>query len=435
MATSKAPVTAVILGAGHRSHVYAELAKYRPDLLKIVGVADLDPQRVAYTADRFQLKPEQCFASAEEFYRKGRIADAVINGTGDAEHVPTTLPLLDLGYDVLLEKPFAINEKEAETLASAAAKSTSKVMICHVLRYAPFYVEIKKRLLSGEIGDIFSISTAEHVSYHHYSSVFVRGRWHRLEEGKSTFLMQKCCHDLDLITWFMSGVAPVRVSSFGSLNYFTAANAPKNSGTHCMVNCPCEKDCLYSAKKIILDHNGIWLDYLAPELVYRDRSLPAIEAVLRDTSRNCGRCVFKMDNDLVDRQHVSIEFANGVVATHELVGGTSRPMRKIHIIGSKGELMGIFDDQKFTVTRPRPDRPIPEEFEIEEFDLGDKGDVSGATASHGGADDLLPFDFVALVRGEKPSISCTFLEDSLNGHRIGFAADRAMRERRVVEFN
>jgi len=273
------------------------------------------------------------------------------------------------------------------------------------------------------------------VSYHHYSSVFVRGRWHRLEEGKSTFLMQKCCHDLDLISWFMSGIAPVRVSSLGSLNYFNAAHAPEKSGTHCLVNCPCEKDCLYSARKLILDHDGLWLDYLAPELVYRDRSRPAVEAVLRDTSRNCGRCVFKMDNDLVDRQHVTIEFASGVLATHELVGGTSRPMRKIHIIGSKGEIMGIFDDQKFTVTRPRPEAPIGQEYDIEEIDLGPKGDVSGATASHGGADDILPYDFISLVRGETPSISCTILEDSLNGHRIGFAADRAMRERRVIDLN
>ena len=142
-------MTAVIVGAGNRAHCYAGLALERPDLLKIVGVADLNPDRIKYTAERFHLMPDQCFSSAEEFFSKGKIADAVINGTGDAEHVPTTLPMLDLGYDVLLEKPFAVSREEAEMFAAAAARSNSKVMICHVLRYAPFYAAVKKHILNN----------------------------------------------------------------------------------------------------------------------------------------------------------------------------------------------------------------------------------------------------------------------------------------------
>ena len=433
MNNNNSPVTAVIVGAGHRAHCYAGLALKRPDLLKIVGVADLNPDRIKYTAERFNLSPDQCFSSAEEFFSKGRIADAVINGTGDAEHVPTTLPMLELGYDVLLEKPFAISSEEAELFASAASRSSSKVMICHVLRYAPFYAAIKKHILNGDLGDILSITTAEHVSYHHYAGVFVRGRWHRYEEGKSTLLMQKCCHDLDLISWLMSGIDPVRVSSMGSLSYFTRAHAPENSGTYCLIDCPCEKECLYSAKKLILDYNGLWLDYLMPELVYKEHTNKEIEAVLRDTTRPCGKCVFKLDNDLVDRQHVSIEFANGVIATHELVGGTSRPMRKIHIVGSKAELYGIFDDQKFTISRPAPGQPIGREYNLQEYTMEHFGDVSGALKGHGGADQLLPLDFIALVQGKPCSISCTILSDSINGHRIGFAADQAMKEHRIIE--
>lgn len=433
MSNSNHPVTAVIVGAGHRAHCYAGLALERPDLLKIVGVADLDPGRIKYTAERFRLSPDQCFSSAGEFFGKGKIADAVINGTGDAEHVPTTLPMLELGYDVLLEKPFAVSREEAEMFAAAAARSRSKVMICHVLRYAPFYAAVKKHILAGDLGEILSITTAEHVSYHHYAGVFVRGRWHRYEEGKSTFLMQKCCHDLDLITWFMSGVDPVRVSSLGSLSYFTKAHAPKSSGTYCLVDCPCEKECLYSARKLILGYKGLWLDYLMPELVYTEHTDQDVEAVLRDTTRPCGKCVFKLDNDLVDRQHVSIEFANGVMATHELVGGASRPMRKLHIVGSKAELYGIFDDQKFTICRPAPGKPIGHEYDLQEFTMKDWGDVSGALDGHGGADQLLPYDFIALVQGKPCSISCTILADSINGHRIGFAADQAMKERRIVE--
>lgn len=427
------PVTAVIVGAGHRAQCYAGLSQTHPEMLQIVGVADLNPARVAYTAKRFRLAPEQCFDSAEALYRRGRIADAVINGTRDGEHVDTTIPFLAQGYDILLEKPFATSEADAERLAAAVRRSGCKVMICHVLRYAPFYVAIKERIMAGELGKIFSITTAEHVSYHHYAGCFVRGRWHRYAEGGSSFLMQKCCHDLDLLTWFMSGVPPVRVASLGGLHYFTRANAPANSGTYCLLDCPCENECLYSARKLILDTGGRWLDYLAPELVYTDPDRATLEKVLRDRSRSCGRCVFKLDNDLVDRQQVLVEFADGTVAGHELVGGASRPMRKIHIVGSKGELDGIFDDQKFHIYRPDPCAPDGRDFACETVSLAPRGDVSGALGSHGGADDILPVDFTALVRGEPKSISCTELADSLNGHRIGFAADRALCEHRVVE--
>ena len=56
------------------------------------------------------------------------------------------------------------------------------------------------------------------------------------------------------------------------------------------------------------------------------------------------------------------------------------------------------------------------------------GDTTGAFGDHGGGDLRLAMDFVEFVQGGKPSISCTSLEDSVNGHRIVFAADRAMAE-------
>ena len=46
---------------------------------------------------------DMMFTSAEELASKGKLADAVINGTMDKQHVDTTLPLLEAGYDVLLE--------------------------------------------------------------------------------------------------------------------------------------------------------------------------------------------------------------------------------------------------------------------------------------------------------------------------------------------
>ena len=142
-------ITAIIVGAGHRAILYSLYALEHPDELKIVGVADPDPIRRKKVAEMHGFGEEMCFRSAEELAARPKLADAVINGTMDRQHVPTAVPLLRAGYDMLLEKPFAISEEEVNYLYKVVKETGRKVMICHVLRYAPFYVAIKQRLLSG----------------------------------------------------------------------------------------------------------------------------------------------------------------------------------------------------------------------------------------------------------------------------------------------
>ena len=102
------PVTAIIVGGGHRAFTYAELALKSPDKLRIVGVADPNPFRCEKARKMFGFPKENCFSSAEELAAVPKFADAVINGTMDHQHVETALPLLKAGYDMLLEKPFAV---------------------------------------------------------------------------------------------------------------------------------------------------------------------------------------------------------------------------------------------------------------------------------------------------------------------------------------
>jgi hypothetical protein len=132
----------------------------------------------------------------------------------------------------------------------------------------------------------------------------------------------------------------------------------------------------------------------------------------------------------VDHQSVVVEFEDGSTATHNMIGGAARPSRSIHILGTHGEIQGIFEDSKFVVRHidPRPGHEYSEEV----VDLNVGGDMHGAFGGHGGGDLRLVEDFVRLVRGEAPSLSTTTLEDSINGHLIGFCADRAMEEKRVV---
>ncbi|NHN29790.1 Gfo/Idh/MocA family protein [Paenibacillus agricola] len=420
--TRNKPVTAIIVGAGHRSLIYASYAEKHPDQLQITGVVEPDPLRRSLTAKRFNIPDLCCFETVEQLVQGSIIADAAINGTMDELHVQTTIPLLKAGYDILLEKPIAISEHEMLKLVQAANHYSRRVMICHVLRYAPFYSEIRKTVAAGEIGTIVNIQTAEHVSYHHMAVSYIRGKWNSLENCKSSMLMAKCSHDMDVISW-MSGAQPVKVSSFGSLTQFKPENAPEGSGYRCLEDCKIEAACTYSARKHYIEQ-GRWGSYVWNNDHLGINPTDEEKISLLRTSSPYGRCVWHCDNDVVDHQSVIIEFEDGCTATHNMIGATSRPCRTLHIIGTKGEIQGVLEDGYFVIRHP--DARVGHEYSEKRISVHVTND------SHGGGDWLLVEDFVSMMRGEAPSISSTSLEKSIRGHQIGFAADISRLEGRIV---
>ena len=123
-------------------------------------------------------------------------------------------------------------------------------MICHVLRYTPFYYSIKERVARGDIGEIVNIQMNEHVSYHHLSTSYVRGKWANTKKCQTSMLLAKCCHDIDLMMWIMSETKPVQIASFGGRCQFRPENAPADAGTICMKDCPHVDSCVYSTKRL-----------------------------------------------------------------------------------------------------------------------------------------------------------------------------------------
>ncbi|HOP10443.1 MAG TPA: Gfo/Idh/MocA family oxidoreductase, partial [Oscillospiraceae bacterium] len=285
----------------------------------------------------------------------------------------------------------------------------------------------QKRVAAGDIGELIAIETTEHVSYHHMAVGFVRGKWRNsAQAGHNSMLLAKCCHDLDLIMWMMSGSIPVAVSSFGSNFQFKPEKAPAGAGTRCLVDCPpeVEKECLYSARKHYLDHPDRWSFYVWDNLEHLDNpTLSDKEATLKNDS-DYGKCVYRCDNETVDHQTIIIRFQNGATASHNMIGGSSKPQRSLHLIGTKGEIWGIADEARFVVRKidTRPGCEYSEEI----VDLNIDGDTSGVTGGHGGGDQRLVADFIEYIQGGKPSISCTSITDSVYGHLAVFRADDSM---------
>ena len=125
---------------------------------------------------------------------------------------------------------------------------------------------------------------------------------------------------------------------------------------------------------------------------------PTVEAKIASLKGDnpYGRCAWKCDNDVVDHQSLVVEFADGCTATHNMIGGVARPSRAIHLLGTRGELQGVLEDQKFVVRMidPRPGCEYSEEW----FDTSITGDMHGAFGGHAGGDLRLVADFLSVMQ-------------------------------------
>ena len=419
----KFPIRAVIVGGGHRSDIYAELALRCPEKLQIVGIADPSPQRTEYFKNKYNIPEENCFSSVEALCQREKLGELVINGTMDQLHVPTAIPTLEKGYDLLLEKPLAISKEEMDALCEAAKKNGRRVHLCHVLRYTEFYSTVKKLILDGEIGRPISLSMSEHVAYSHMGVSFVRGKWRSKSACFAPMLLAKSCHDLDIMTWLMEPYRPTAVSSFGSNLQFTKENKPKDAPHRCYDGCPHLEDCPYSAKSNYAEHN-MWDFYAFDNYDGRKISMEEREESL-SADNPYGICAWDFDReDNVDHQTVSVCFEGGATASFAMVGGATRAQRSLHMIGTKGEIIGVFEDNKIVLRKMCPHKEAwYEEIPIE---------VGAPAQGHAGGDIALIEGFVDILGGETPDFRACDLESAADAYRIAFAAETAMTEGRTV---
>ena len=420
--TVSRPVRIVVIGAGNRANKYLEYARRYPDRLQPVAVVDVnDLRRHAFARD-FGLPACRSYAHYDDFFADGVEADMVLISTPENVHFDPAVKAIDAGYHILLEKPIAQHLEECREIARRARERGVMVGVCHVLRYHPYFAKIREIVASGELGQVVSVNHTASVGLDRATHSYVRGIFRR-ERESNPILLAKCCHDMDLIMWLKSGVAPRQVASFGSDFQFDPAKKPAGAGKRCLVDCGIEENCLYSAKKHYIDHPDRWSFYVWDCLEHLEK--PTIEDKIQSlkTDNIHGRCVWDCEHTVVDHQSVAINFADGATATLNMIGGTAKAERNLHIIGTKGEIKGVFDDSVFTVRTI--DTASESGWREEVVDLAIGGDKSGMTGSHGGGDLRLVEDFVRVLQGEQPSISCTNINDSLNGHLAVFQAEKA----------
>ncbi|GHV55961.1 oxidoreductase [Spirochaetia bacterium] len=396
------PVKILLLGAGSRGGlVYAEYAKRNPTMMNIVAVAEPDEvKRKRIQADH-HIPDSLAFTSWEGAAAKVTDIDGVIIATLDPMHAGPLAEAMDRNVHILCEKPIVPTLEECRTIEKKAVGFNKVFMLCYVLKYTSFFSRIKELLDTGRIGKLIGIDLIENVGHVHMSHSFVRGNWRNTAES-SPMLLQKSCHDMDILNWLAESPCE-SISSYGTLNYFKAENAPKGAPKRCLDGCPHMTSCPYHVSKIYLtDHVGWPTNVITTDLSMEGR-VKALE------TGPYGRCVFHCDNDVVDHQTVSMRFNNGVNATFTMSAFTMKTHRNIVLFGTEGEITGDMEDRTIRV---------------KDFSSRNVEDIKLAEpiGGHAGGDQNLVTDFVRMVRSGDGAARSS-VSDSFESHYMAFAAE------------
>lgn len=408
-------VTVAIAGLGARgADSYAPAVLKYPDLMEIVAVADIVPEKVEAVAKAYNLPKEACYDSAEAMLAAGKLADVMIIATQDKQHVPHGIPALKLGYHLLLEKPISPDLEECRELVRVAKENDRHVIVCHVLRYTPFYTKLKEILDSGIIGDVTTVAGFEYVGYAHQAHSFVRGNWRNSVET-SPMILAKCCHDMDLYLW-LTGKTCESISSFGNRYHFRAEKAPKGCSKRCLDGCLVKEECLFDAEKIYMDSPyGIRNGHTSwPVNVV---SLNPTEASVYEALKTgpYGRCVYHCDNDVVDHQIVNMTMTDGSLLSFTMTAFTEKTARESKFMGTLGEIVGYMEEN---IIKVRP-------FGKEEIII-DVNRLATDFSGHGGGDHQMVKEFLEVVSGQSEMKShMTAIDVSVESHYIALAAEQS----------
>ena len=418
-------ITAILIGAGDRGTKYVSIMKSMPEKYEVVGVAEPVDGRRNHIRDMFSIPAENCFKCWSEILARPKFADVAIIATMDELHYEPVLKAIELGYDILLEKPAAQTAKECADIAVAAKEKGVKVLVCHVLRYAPFFKKLKDIIDEGMIGDIVSVTHIEAVGNVHQSHSFVRGNWHD-SEATAPMILAKSCHDMDILQWLVGSKCKA-VQSFGGISHFNSTNAPEGAPVSCVNGeCPVRSSCPYNCIKLYYDDkNNLWFRRAATR-GFAKCAIPTDEEVMEALQNtDYGLCVYHANNNVVDNQIVNMIFKNGVTVNFSM-NAFNKGGRYIRIFGTKGELYAFASDKAITVYTFEDKKttmvPVPE---IEESILG----------GHGGGDQGIVHDMYDYLNGTYTGCSVADIATSAKNHLIAFAAEYSRLHNEVVDID
>lgn len=407
-------ISIAVIGAGARGrYAYSSYALKNRDEVEIIAIAEPNEERRVQFVKEHNIKDENVFYSWEEMMKRDKLADAIIIANNDEAHFEPTKIALEKGYHILLEKPMSNNLYEVIKLGELAKKYNERVfMICHVLRYTPFFERLKEIIDSGEFGKLINIQHNENIGYWHFAHSFTRGNWRNSDET-SPLILAKSCHDMDILLW-LTGAKCTKIASFGHLTHFKESFFERDNMSERCLECKVEEECPYSAKRLYLGEKPVFKSVVHPN--------PTPENLMWALKNGpYGRCVYKCDNNVVDHMVTILDFDNEVTATFNLSAFTKDIHRTIKLMFTHGEVGGNDIENIIEIKR----------FGRDNSEIIKPKEVQGG---HLGGDTGLMKDFLKAIR-ENDFNSRTSALRSIESHIMAFAAEESRVNSRVVNIN
>jgi predicted dehydrogenase len=319
--------------------------------------------------------------------------DILIVTTVDSTHHEFIIRGMELGANVITEKPMTTDEQKCEAILETEKKTGKKVTVTFNYRYSPHRAKIYELLRSGAIGDITSVDFHWYLNTSHGADYF--RRWHRLKEKGGTLWVHKATHHFDLLNWWIES-DPEEVYATGALDFYGKNNSFRH--TNCRP-CPHKNNCKFYfdiTKKP---------DYVA---LYTDHE--KYDGYLRDG------CVFREDINIYDKMAATIKYANGVHVSYSLTAYSPYEGYRIAFNGTKGR-MDVWIEESNPIEEKNYDEIVLEKnFGTREFIR-----VPHSKSGHGGGDKLLKDKIFGGVT-EDPLNQAANVRDGALSILVGIAA-------------
>jgi predicted dehydrogenase len=398
-----------IIGCGLRADRYmCQLASGLGSEWHVVALADPQQLAIDIYQEHYAGGQAKAFASGPELLdaMRGKL-DAVIIAPPGALHAESAIPAIQQDLTILLEKPVATEAADCATMWQCYVdRDEPALAVGFVLRYTSFYRSVKQIIDSGRIGQVLTITATELMCP--MLTQYYGRTWRMYDRFAGSFILEKCCHDMDILGWLADAPAAM-VSSFGTRTRFVPN---PNLPTHCKdcdVRDTCRYDAEYMDKRIRNEADDEWLNRVG-RLLASGNDL----------------CVFNSDKDVPDHQVVTIQYANGVLASFTAAMDQDKTNRTLRIQGTKGEIEGdIGKDELFVRTW---DDDAASGHVAEQITLEHDG------SGHHGADSVIGEQFKAMLRGEQIPPAAG-LREGIEGCLVAFAAEKSRHEQCIVNMD
>lgn len=361
-----------VVGLGHRAAMVLRFLKQPLPELEVMGY--VDPQPCGLEPLREKVKVGESYPDIQALLAAK--PEFLFIASPNHLHLEHIRAGLEAGMRMFVEKPIVITPEQTFELAELLAKhGPAQVQVGLVLRYARHMRDLRASMQEGLLGEIISMEANEHIAPYH-GAFFMRD-WRRLAKYSGGFMLEKCCHDLDIYN-MIANSRPLRVASFGGRGAFTPANAPGAD----------EDSAVYQEKR------SFW--EAAPD-------------------------PFSSDGDIVDNQVAIIEYANGARLAFHTNTNVPDEHRRFCVVGTKGMAEGDFGRGFLKITDARTRQTIHDHDYT-----GYQGD-----ACHYGADELMAQDLADYLRGTSEELPVAAV-DCLEAGLAAMAIDQARASGQVV---